>query len=67
MLATADPKLKTEVYEELGVRVTYDPTRNVAKLESRPATPWARVRVGGAIDPVGIPAMIEGKVLLKAA
>jgi site-specific DNA recombinase len=47
VLATADPKLKAEVYEELGVSVTYDPTRNVAKLESRPATPWARVRVGG--------------------
>lgn len=47
VLATADPKIKAEVYEELGISVTYDPTRNVARIESRPETPWARVCVGG--------------------
>jgi site-specific DNA recombinase len=47
VLATADPKLKTEVYEELGISVTYDPTRRVAKLESRPQVAWAKVSVGG--------------------
>lgn len=46
-LANADPKLKAQVYEELGVRVTYDPTRRVARIESRPENPWATVRVGG--------------------
>ena len=29
VLATADPKFKAEVYEELGISVTYDPTRYV--------------------------------------
>ena len=46
-LAEADPKLKAQVYEELGIIVTYDPTRRVARIESRPATPWATVSVGG--------------------
>jgi hypothetical protein len=31
------------VYEELGISVTYDLTRRVARIESRPATPWATV------------------------
>ena len=46
-LANADPKLKAQVYDELGIRVTYDPTRRVARIESRPESPWATVRVGG--------------------
>jgi hypothetical protein len=46
-LAEADPKLKAQVYEELGVTVTYDPDRRVAKLESRPQIAWAKVSVGG--------------------
>ncbi len=46
-LAEADPKLKAQVYEELGITVTYHPSRHVARIESRPATPWATVRVGG--------------------
>jgi hypothetical protein len=55
------------VCEELGISVTYDPTRRVAKLDSRPQTPWARVSVGGAYDPVSTPAMLKGRVRLKAA
>ena len=47
VLATADPKLKAEVYEELGISVVYDPTRRVARIESRPENPWASVCVGG--------------------
>lgn len=47
VLADADPKLKAQVYEELGITVTYDPCRRVAKLESRPSKPWATVSVGG--------------------
>lgn len=46
-LADADPKLRAEVYEELGISVTYDPNRRVARIESRPANPWATVSVGG--------------------
>jgi site-specific DNA recombinase len=47
LLATADPKLKAEVYGELGISVTHDHDRRVIRLESRPQTPWARVSVGG--------------------
>ncbi|HVA05340.1 MAG TPA: hypothetical protein VNG12_01225, partial [Acidimicrobiales bacterium] len=46
-LATADPKIKAEVYDELGISVVYDPTRHVAKLEARPQSPWVTVSVGG--------------------
>jgi hypothetical protein len=47
VLTTADPKLKTKLYDEFGISVTYDPTRRTARIESRPETPWARVSVGG--------------------
>jgi site-specific DNA recombinase len=47
LLAHADPKLKAQLYEELGISVRYDPTKHVARIESRPANPWARVSVGG--------------------
>ncbi len=55
-LTEADPKLKQQVYEELGITVTYDPDRLVAKLESRPQIAWAKVCVGGGIriNSVGI-------------
>lgn len=46
-LADADPKLKQQVYEELGVTVRYDPERRIAKLESRPPIAWGKVSVGG--------------------
>ena len=46
-LADADPKLKAQLYEELGISVVYDPARHVAHIESRPANPWATVSVGG--------------------
>ena len=49
-LAEVDPKLKVQVYEELGIRVTYDPDRRVSKLESRPQIAWAKVGVGGGLE-----------------
>ena len=33
VLATADPKLKAEVYAELGVSVSYDHTRRVVHIK----------------------------------
>jgi len=44
VLATADPKLKAEVYAELGVRVGYDPHRRVISVSAGPCT---TERVGG--------------------
>jgi hypothetical protein len=55
-LSDADPKLKAQVYEELGISVTYDPTGRVARTESRPATPWATVSVGGGTLTMSTPA-----------
>jgi rRNA-processing protein FCF1 len=43
VLATADPKLKAEVYKELGVSIIYDPD---ARLVSVHAGPCATERVG---------------------
>ena len=36
ILAGADPKLKAQVHEELGINVTYDPNQRVACFESHP-------------------------------
>ena len=44
VLALADPKLKAEVYAELGVRVSYDPHRRVIGVSVGPCTTG---RVGG--------------------
>jgi hypothetical protein len=51
VLATADPKLKAEVYAELGVRVAYDHERRVVKVEARPANACAKGRVGEPTSP----------------
>jgi hypothetical protein len=45
-LRKADPKLKAEVYEELGVRVTYDPHRRLVSVSAGPCT---TARVGGGL------------------
>ena len=37
VLATADPKLKAEVYAELGVSIRYEPERRLVIAEARPA------------------------------
>ena len=36
VLAAADPSLKAQLYEELGVEVTYDPTRRVVAIGAGP-------------------------------
>ncbi len=36
VLATADPKLKTEVYRELGVSIIYDPYKHVVSVQLSP-------------------------------
>jgi site-specific DNA recombinase len=45
LLGRADPKIKAQVYAELGIAVTYDPHRKVAKVRARPAC--STERVGG--------------------
>ncbi|MDQ6853075.1 MAG: hypothetical protein M3046_05180 [Actinomycetota bacterium] len=44
VLADADPKLKAEVYADLGIRLTYRPAENLVSVE---AAPCAAGRVGG--------------------
>jgi site-specific DNA recombinase len=46
VLATADPKLKAEVYAELGVSVAYDHERRVVSVAAGPPGPCATERVG---------------------
>jgi hypothetical protein len=47
VLATADSKLKAEVYAELGVTVKYDPLNRIITAESRPEGACRTERVGG--------------------
>jgi hypothetical protein len=47
ILDTDDLGLKMQAYDDLGISVTYDPTRRVARIESRPKIAWTRVSVGG--------------------
>jgi len=47
VLATADPKLKAEVYAELGISVTFDPVTRMVAAESRPEGACRAHRVGG--------------------
>ncbi len=44
MIADADPKLKAEVYADLGIRLTYRAAENLVSVE---AAPCATERVGG--------------------
>lgn len=44
VLATADPKDKAEIYQELGVQVAYDPAKHLVSVTAGPCT---TVRVGG--------------------
>jgi site-specific DNA recombinase len=48
LLGRADPKIKAQVYAELGISVTYDPHRRVAKVKARPCS---TERVGGPTSP----------------
>jgi len=64
VLAKADPKLKAEVYAELGVQVHYDPHRRVIGVSAGPSS---TERVGGAFDPASTPAVLKGKVQIRRA
>jgi hypothetical protein len=44
VIAHADPKVKAEVYADLGIRLTYRPAENLVNVE---AAPCAAERVGG--------------------
>jgi hypothetical protein len=66
VLADADPKLKAEVYAELGVAVTYDHKRRLVSVTAGPK-PCTTERVGEAYDPASTPAFLRGEVLLRAA
>ncbi|HVM54377.1 MAG TPA: recombinase family protein [Acidimicrobiales bacterium] len=47
VLHDADPKLKAEVYAELGVKVTYDPLSDRATVSARPGPAHVQDRVRG--------------------
>ena len=49
VLADADPKLKAQLYEELGITVRYDPSTRIVVAQSRPEIACANVSVGGGI------------------
>jgi site-specific DNA recombinase len=44
LLGRADPKIKAQVYDELGIRASYDPHRKVVRVRARPCR---TDRVGG--------------------
>lgn len=52
VLATADPKLKAEVYAELGVSVAYDHERRLVTVKARPESACAKRRVGEAYSTI---------------
>ena len=60
VLEEADPKLKSQLYEELGIGVTYDP-------KTRTATAWAKFCVGGPTRTFCTPARITVKVQFREA
>jgi hypothetical protein len=43
VLRKADPRLKAEVYKELGVRDTYDPHRRVISVSEARTVRWIQV------------------------
>ena len=67
VLTAAEPRLKAEAYAELGISITFDPMTRVISVESRPEWACRTERVGGASISGGTPALLKGKVLLKAA
>jgi hypothetical protein len=66
-LETGDPAIRAAVYAELGMSVKYDPLQQRLIIKSRPAGACATERVGGGIDPISTPALLKGRVQLKAA
>ena len=47
VLADSDPKLKTQLYDELGITVRYDPSTRIVVVQSSPQIACATVSVGG--------------------
>ena len=66
-LAKATPEQRAAIYEgTLGLRITYHHDEpGWATVEARPAC--VNGRVGGAFDPSSTPAVLKGKVQLRAA
>ena len=56
VLADADPKLKAQLYDELGITVRYDPSTRVVLAQSRPQIACATVSVGGGTLTLSTPA-----------
>ena len=46
VLADADPKLKAQVYAELGITITFEPGSRIVVAEARPASTTERVGEG---------------------
>ena len=46
MLAAANPEAKQTVYQHMGIKLTYQPDRNVVEVESRPSA-CTQIGVGG--------------------
>ena len=59
VLADADPKLKAEVYAELGVQVTYDQHRRLVSVTAGPK-PCTTERVGEGFATISTPATWRG-------
>ena len=66
VLRRADPKLKAEVYADLGLTLTYHPDQRKVAVEADPSIACAKVRVGGAFDPAGTRGTVTGELDLAA-
>ena len=64
VLATADPKLKAEVYAELGVNVHYDHERRMVSVTAGP-NPCTTERVGEAYSTISTPGLAHRVGRLK--
>ena len=67
VLADADPKLKTQLYDELGITVRYDPSTRIVAAQAGQQIACATVSVGGPITPLSTPAKLKGRLQLRAA
>lgn len=63
VLTNADPKQRTELYEALGLRLTWHPEDKKVLVEAQPARVLAG-GVGGAIAPIGTRPVLRGLLAL---
>lgn len=47
----ADPRDKTEIYKQLGLRLTYHPDRSAVRVEATPGPVYVRSVSGGGLEP----------------